>query len=79
MATETKPIIETYGCAITADIWTEDSYKTSFIFSTIYYTSCTSGSRQTLPALDAGKLKHFCKAAISLLKYYVNKYNVIFS
>ncbi|KAI2645924.1 Transposable element Hobo transposase [Labeo rohita] len=36
---EIKPIIETYGCAITTDIWTEDYHKTSFISSTIHYTN----------------------------------------
>lgn len=39
VAMEIKPIIETYGCAITTDIWTEDYHKTSFISSTIHYTS----------------------------------------
>ncbi|GAA6085467.1 zinc finger protein 618-like [Tachysurus ichikawai] len=39
VATEIKSIIETYGCAITTDIWTEDYHKTSFISSTIHYTN----------------------------------------
>lgn len=39
VAMEIKPIIETYGCAITTDIWTEDYHKTSFISSTIHYTN----------------------------------------
>ena len=38
LAAEIKPIIETYGCAITTDIWTEDYHKTSFISGTIHYT-----------------------------------------
>ena len=38
VAEEIKPIIETYGCAITTDIWTEDYHKTSYISSTIHYT-----------------------------------------
>ncbi|KAJ8351976.1 hypothetical protein SKAU_G00234520 [Synaphobranchus kaupii] len=38
VAAEIKPIIETYGCAITTDIWIEDYHKTSFISSTIHYT-----------------------------------------
>lgn len=39
VAAEIKPIIETYGCAITTDIWTKDYHKTSFISSTIHYTN----------------------------------------
>ncbi|KAI2646914.1 Transposable element Hobo transposase [Labeo rohita] len=39
VAAEIKPIIETYGCAITTDIWTEDYHKTSFISGTIHYTN----------------------------------------
>ncbi|RXN27448.1 N-acetylneuraminate lyase [Labeo rohita] len=39
VAAEIKPIIETYGCAITTDIWTEGYHKTSFISGTIHYTN----------------------------------------
>ncbi|KAL2091651.1 hypothetical protein ACEWY4_013914 [Coilia grayii] len=39
VAAEIKPIIETYGCAITTDIWTEDYHKCSFISGTIHYTN----------------------------------------
>lgn len=39
VAAEIKPIIETYGCAITTDIWTEDYHKSSFISGTIHYTN----------------------------------------
>ena len=38
LAAKIKPIIETYGCAITTDIWSKDYHKTSFISGTIHYT-----------------------------------------
>jgi len=39
MAAEIKPIIETYGCAFTTDIWMEDYHKTSIKSGTIHYTN----------------------------------------
>lgn len=32
-------LIKTFGCAITANVWTEDYPKTSFISTTIHYTN----------------------------------------